>query len=109
MPILSLKKGKQPVQEAMESPGSSSESECTVRSRSQRVRQLPARFRADSSSESETDSGIVCGLCSAREPPNVNVAVVFWVDCGNCGDWFHTACALGDNSRSRQYFCMNCV
>ena len=71
------KKGKQPVQAAMESPGSSSESECAVRSRLQRVRQLPARFQADSSSESETDSGILCGLCSAREPPNMNFAVFF--------------------------------
>ena len=70
-------KGKQPVQAAMESLGSSSESECAVRSRSQRVRQLPARFRADSSSESKTDSGILCGLCSAREPPHLNVAVFF--------------------------------
>ena len=67
-------------------------------------------FRADSSSESESSgSGILCGLCSAREPPNLNVAVVFWVDCGNCGDWFHTTCALGDNSCLRQYVCMNCV
>ena len=71
------KKGKQPVQAAMESPGSSSELECAVRSRLQRVRQFPARFWADSSSESETDSGILCGLCSAREPPNLIVAVVF--------------------------------
>ena len=62
------KKGKQPVQAAMEFPGSSSESECEVRSRSQRVRQLPARWRADSSSESESsDNGILCGLCSAMK------------------------------------------
>ena len=95
----------------MESLGSSSESECEVGSLLQRVRELPARFRADSSSESETDSdsGILCGLCSAREHSNLNVVDVFGMDCGNCGDWFHTACAPGDNSRSRQYFCMNCV
>ena len=68
------KKGKQPVEAAIESPGSSSESECEVRSRLQRVRQLPARFWADSSSESESsDSGILCGLCSAIEHPNLNV------------------------------------
>ena len=63
------KKGKQPVQAAMESLGSSNESECEVRSRSQTVRQLPGRFWADSRSESESsDSGILCVLCSAREP-----------------------------------------
>ena len=48
------KNGKQPVQAAMECPGSSSESKCEVRCQSQRVRQFPARFRADSSSESES-------------------------------------------------------
>ena len=63
------KKGKQPVQAAMESSGSSSKSECEVRSWLQTVRQFPARFWADSRSESETsDSGILCVLCSAREP-----------------------------------------
>ena len=105
------KKGKQPIQAAMESLGSSSESECEVRSLLQRVRQLSARFQADSwtSSKSDSDSDILCGLCSAREPPNLNVVDVFWMDCGNSGYWFHTACAPGDNSRSRQYFCMNCV
>ena len=70
------KKGKQPVQAAMECPGSSSESKCEVRRRSQRVRQFPARFQADSSSESESDSGILCEVCSAREPPYLNVAVI---------------------------------
>ena len=39
------KKGKQPIQAAMESLGSSSESECEVRSLSQRVRQLAARLQ----------------------------------------------------------------
>ena len=67
-------------------------------------------YLLNSSSESESsDSGIICGLSSAREPPNMNVVAVFWVVCGNCGDWFHTACALGDNSCSCQYFCMNCA
>ena len=62
------KKGKQPVQAPIEFPGSSSISECEVRSRSQRVRQLPARWRADSISESEgSDNGILCGLCSAMK------------------------------------------
>ena len=97
----------------MESPGSTSESECEVRSRSQRVRQLLARFQVDSSSESESsDSGILCGLCGAREPPNLNVVVVFWVDCGNHDDWFHTACGLGDiiaTHATAKYVCMNCV
>ena len=79
-----------------------------IHRRSQRVRQLPARFRVDTSTESDSDSGILCGLCNARESPN-EVSIVFWVDCGNCGDWFHTSCVLGDNSHSCQYVCANCV
>ena len=62
------KKGKQPVQAAMESLGSSSESECAVRSRLQRVRQLPARFRADSSSVRLTvASSVQCQRTPKRE------------------------------------------
>ena len=77
--------------------------------RPRRARQLPARFRTHSDTESDNDDGIVCGLCNAREPINCRADIVFWVDCSDCGKWFHTYCAFGDNTRTHQYFCESCL
>ena len=47
--------------------------------RPRRARQLPARFRAHSDTDSESDDGIVCGLCNAREPRDCRASIVFLV------------------------------
>ena len=95
------KKGEEraPAQDNVDSLSSCDECEepTTVR-RSERVRQPPARFQEDSSAESGSDEGTLCGLCRARNPISSKASIVFWVDCSNCATWFHTACALGDNS-----------
>ena len=108
------KKGKQrasAVQEDLESSGGESTTgEFEQRAiRSLRERRLPARFQLDSSTDSDSEDDTVCGLCNAREPPNCHARTIFWVDCSDCGVWFHTSCALGDNNRLRQYVCTKCV
>ena len=91
-------KGKQPAKEDMESSGE--ESNTSV---------LPAKFQEELSTDDDSDSNTVCGLCIVRDPPNSHPSIIFWIDCSNCGAWFHTLCALGDNSRSSQYICSHCL
>ena len=91
-----------------EEASSNSESEEPVR-RSSRVRQPPSRFLRACSSDSDSDGETLCGLCNSRDPNTTQASIVYWVDCSNCGAWFHTACALGGNSSSRQFVCNNCL
>ena len=92
--------------DSLESCQSESE-EPSERSRPCRIRQLPAQFR-DESSDSDSDESTLCKLCNAREPASYQSSVVFWVDCSDCGFWFHTVCALGDNNASHLYLCESC-
>ena len=91
-----------------EEASSNSESEEPVR-RSSRARQPPSRFLGDCSSDSDSDGATLCGLCNCRDPETTQASIVYWVDCSNCGAWFHTSCALGDNCTSRQYVCNSCL
>ena len=76
------------------------------RPRSQRVHTLPARFRENTDSGSdESDDGILCALCNAREPEGFSGSTVFWVDCDKCGTWVHTYCA----NNSSKYVCSSCA
>ena len=51
-----------------------------------RRRQLPARFQE---SDSESDDGVLCTICSQKEPPGCP-EIVFWIDCDRCDAWVHT-------------------
>lgn len=104
------KKGKEcaPAQDNVDSLSCDEYEEPTTVRCSERVRQPPARFQENSSAESDSDEGTLCGLCRARDPISSKASIVFWVDCSNCATWFHTACAMGDNSSSHQYVCEIC-
>ena len=78
-------------------PGPSAES-CRPR----RYGVLPARFRDELSDD---DDGVICDLCSLKEPLNMAGGIVFWVDCDLCGVWVHTYCK---NAVSRKFKCKEC-
>lgn len=67
--------------------------------------QLPARFQDFDSKES--DGGVLCTICSQKEPPGCQAEVVFWIDCENCDAWapVHTQCAFSSNTISCRYVC----
>ncbi len=64
----------------MHLPGPSSEA-----SRPRRRGVLPARFR-DDLDEDDSD-GVICDLCSFKEPLGMADNTVFWIDCDLCGVW----------------------
>ena len=102
--------GPQASQELEESSNSESDNEgCAPRAK--RRRQLPSRYQNTSSSESESEDGVLCAICKAREPPppGCSSSIIFWIDCDNCDEWFHCFCALGSNTSSRKYLCSKCA
>ena len=66
---------------------------------------LPARFRDELSDD---DDGVICDLCSLKEPLDMAGGIVFWVDCDMCGVWVHTYCAFNKNAVSRKFKCKEC-
>ena len=82
-------------------PGPSTESCCP-----RRHCILPARFRDDL--RDDDGDGVICELCSFKEPLGMAGDTVFWVDCELCGVWVHTYCAFQKNAISRKYLCKEC-
>ena len=93
-------KGKKRKKRPAVSPSTSSQA-----STSSRHRQLPARFQDSPDSGSDTDdSGILSALCDAREPEGLVGEHVLWIDCDQCGTWFHMFCTRS----SKKYVCASC-
>ena len=67
---------------------------------------LPARFRDELSDDD--DDGVICDLCSLKEPLDMAGGIVFLVDCDLCGVWVHTYCAFNKNAVSRKFKCKEC-
>ena len=64
-------------------------------------------FLHDSKTDSkESDDGVLCTICSQKEPPSCQAEVVLWIDCDNCDAWVHTYCAFSSNTTSHRHVCM---
>ena len=71
-------------------------------SRFGRHHQVPSRYQTGSSDDSDND-GTLCCICNRNEPDGLTAALVFWVDCSECGSWVHNHCAFGNNTASHKY------
>ena len=80
------------------------------RSNSRSVR-MPSRYRVDDDETSGDESDTLCAHCQKREPEECNEGPVFWIDCDQCGVWYHTVCAFGKNVTTipRRFLCEDCV
>ena len=67
---------------------------------------LPASFRDDLSDDN--DDGVICEICSLKEPLGMAGDTVFWVDCELCSVWVHTNCAFQKNVISQKCLCKEC-
>ena len=114
--VVSTNRGSSPVSDSGNSESESSDdSEANESSRLPqpavsrfgRHHQVPSRYRTGSSDDSDND-GTLCCICNRNEPDGLTAAVVFWVDCSECGLWVHNHCAFGNNTASRKYSCRSC-
>jgi len=58
---------------------------------------LPARFQDITE---ESDDGVLCTICSQKEPPGCQAEVMF---CDNCDTWVDIYCAFSSNTTYTMY------